>query len=177
MGDPYITWPATDGDTVYTSEVSFDWDDNDFGATHYQLYIGSSAGASDYYEGDVISNDGRTTYGVMAVNLTTGVTLYVRLRWRDSSGTWDAADTTYTLSADNYPSPTYARTFDWYEQGRWHYCERCGFMFHESDTAIDPKSGKRVCTIGPNDYDDHEFGIFEVPITGRRDPIYRGEQD
>lgn len=39
---------------------------------------------------------------------------------------------------------------------RWYSCAKCGFLFPSSDTVIDELTGLRVCTTGPNDYDDHD---------------------
>jgi hypothetical protein len=170
MADPYISWPETDGDTVYGSDVAFDWDDNDNeDVTGWQLYVGSSTGASDYYDSGIIENPVR---GAMAQGLPEGsATVYVRLRW--FNGTWSTADTSYT-NADNEDRVSYETSLYYIEEcPRWYKCDRCNFLFPEWDTAIDPKSGLRVCLVGPRCYDDHEFGIREVVITGRTDPVYR----
>ena len=36
---------------------------------------------------------------------------------------------------------------------RWYSCDKCGFLFAESDTIIDEVTGLRVCLTGPHDYD------------------------
>jgi hypothetical protein len=172
MTDPAMVWPESDGDTVYTANVSFDWEHNDTTVYGWRLYVGSSAGASDYFDSGILPS---TQFGVMATGLSTGVTLYVRLLW-DTGGSWSSTDYTYTLTSDNNPGHTYSLRFDWYETTRWYQCDRCGFLFHESDTAFDPKSGKRVCLVGPRDYDDHEFGMNEIVLRGPRTPYYK-EQD
>jgi hypothetical protein len=170
MADPYITWPDDDGDTVYGSNVPFDWDaNNNTDITGWRLYVGSSAGASDYFDSGIL---GANQYGVMAQGLPEGgATVYVRLLW--FNGSWSTADTTYT-NADQEDLASYETSLYYIDEcPRWYKCERCYFLFPEWDTAIDPKSGKRVCLVGPRCYDDHEFGRNEIVITGRRDPVYK----
>ena len=36
---------------------------------------------------------------------------------------------------------------------RWYSCDRCGFLFAESDTIIEETTGSRVCLTGPHDHD------------------------
>lgn len=168
MADPAIS-SHTDGDTFTNSMETFTWTQGDNASSSWRLIAGSSAGANDYHDSGPLPNN-RLSW---LMNLPAdGETIYVRLMW--GSGSADTSYTAYSAVDEMVPN---AMTFDWYEQGRWYQCERCGFTFHESDTAIDPQSGLRVCTIGPNDLDDHEFGIFDAPVTSRRDPVYRGESD
>ncbi len=172
MTDPALTFPES-GETVYTSQaVGFEWAENDSVVLLWGLDVSEvSAGASDLF---TVRGLAPYVSGVTVGGMPTSGTVYARLFWSTDGSTYTSADTTFTAGVSQ-PAYKYARTFDWYEQGRWYQCERCGFLFHESDMAIDPKSGLRVCLIGPRDYDDHEFGIFERVITGRRDPVYRKE--
>lgn len=36
---------------------------------------------------------------------------------------------------------------------RWYTCDRCGFLFPESETVLEELTGLRVCLTGPSDYD------------------------
>lgn len=36
---------------------------------------------------------------------------------------------------------------------RWYECDKCGFLFAESDTVLDDKTGLRLCLTGPHDLD------------------------
>ena len=38
---------------------------------------------------------------------------------------------------------------------RWYTCDKCGFLFKSTDTRISEVTGLRLCTTGPNDYDDY----------------------
>lgn len=184
MANPAIIFPNAgttygddDSDTAaeYTYErVGFQWHENDVAVTNWGLDVSEvAAGGSDLYS---VRNLPAYQTGVSVGSMPTSGTVYVRLFWStDNGATYSSADTTFTAGADQ-PAYKTALRFDWYEQGRWYQCERCGFLFHEEDTAIDPRSGLRVCTIGPSDLDEDEFGIFEVPVTSRREPKYRREQ-
>lgn len=37
---------------------------------------------------------------------------------------------------------------------RWYECDRCGFLFPKSETRVEEITGLRVCTTGPEDYDE-----------------------
>jgi len=37
---------------------------------------------------------------------------------------------------------------------RWYTCDKCGFLFPSTDVKIHPISNLRLCTTGPNDYDE-----------------------
>jgi len=168
MADPAIS-SHTDGDTFTNSIETFTWSQGDNTSGPWRLIAGTSAGENDYADSGPMPNNR------LSIELNFPVdaeTIYVRLMW--GSGYADTSYTAYEAVDAMVPN---AMTFDWFEQGRWYQCDRCGFTFHESDTAIDPKSGLRVCLIGPRDYDDHEFGINEVVILGGRSPVYREEAD
>jgi len=38
---------------------------------------------------------------------------------------------------------------------RWYECERCGFSYPESQTTIEPRTGRRVCTTRVNCLDPY----------------------
>jgi hypothetical protein len=166
MADPAIS-SHTDGDTFTNSMETFTWSQGDNANNKWRLIAGSSAGASDYHDSGPLPNN-RLSW---LMNLPADAeTIYVRLMW--GSGYADTSYTAYTAVDEMVPN---AMRFDWFEQGRWYQCDRCGFTFHESDTAIDPRTGLRVCTIGPNDYDEPDTGRDAVVLTNPRTPYYTEE--
>lgn len=37
---------------------------------------------------------------------------------------------------------------------RWYRCDRCGFLFPSTDVQVEPHTGLRTCTTGPNCHDE-----------------------
>ncbi|MCP4344033.1 MAG: hypothetical protein GY795_00725 [Desulfobacterales bacterium] len=84
-----IQSPASGSALASTSET-FTWDNA--GASQYWLWIGTSAGSNDVYNGNQATN----TSAVISDLPSSGETLYVRL-WSKVSGTWFYdSDSTYT---------------------------------------------------------------------------------
>lgn len=165
-----ITSP-TDGDTFTDVNVELTWSIG----THdgpWRVFVSETEpsapnpGGNEVWDSGIMPNEQSNCTMVLP---SEGETLYIWLSC--GGGCYDYITCTAWTMPDRMRKN--ALRFDWYEQGRWYQCERCGFEFHESDTAIDPKSGLRVCLVGPRCYDDHEFGQNEIVLTGRRDPIYR----
>ena len=163
----------TDGDTLEDVNVELTWTRG----THtgnWRVWVSETApspplpGGNEVWDSGIMPNHQLSCTMILP---SEGETLYVFLF---AGGSYDYH--TYTAWTMPDRMRNNARTFGWYEQGRWYQCARCGWDFHESDMAIDPKSGLRVCTIGPHDYDDHEFGIYAVVLSNQRNPVYRGEQ-
>ncbi|MCP4365313.1 MAG: rhodanese-like domain-containing protein [Planctomycetes bacterium] len=88
QADYNISDPA-DGSTLSSSSVTFSWDS---GAEQYHLWIGTSPGSNDIYNGD----QGTNTSAVISGLPSDSETLYARL-WSKVSGTWYYdTDRTYT---------------------------------------------------------------------------------
>lgn len=73
---------------------------------------------------------------------------------------------TVTVDGSEYPRTQRSKTAKSFAGERWYECERCGFMFRESDTTVEGHTGRRVCTTGPNDLDpppelDDTIVLFE----------------
>ncbi|MCP4344034.1 MAG: hypothetical protein GY795_00730 [Desulfobacterales bacterium] len=81
--------PAS-GSVLGSTSETFTWDNT--GASQYWLWIGTSAGSNDVYNGNQETN----TSAVISGLPSSGETLYVRL-WSKVSGTWLCdSDSTYT---------------------------------------------------------------------------------
>ena len=87
-----LTSPAPSS-TLPASSVTFGWTAGT-GITEYELYVGTTQGASNLYNSKPIYNT--TTANVTGLP-TTGQTLYVRL-WSYVSNAWQYHDYTYTAS-------------------------------------------------------------------------------
>ncbi|MCP4337350.1 MAG: hypothetical protein GY799_00340, partial [Desulfobulbaceae bacterium] len=84
-----IQSPAS-GSALGSTSETFTW--NNTGASQYWLWIGTSAGSNDVYNGNQATN----TSAVISGLPSSGETLYVRL-WSKVSGTWFYdSDSTYT---------------------------------------------------------------------------------
>ncbi|MCP4344032.1 MAG: hypothetical protein GY795_00720 [Desulfobacterales bacterium] len=78
------------GSTLNSTSVTFSW--NDAGASRYCLWIGTSVGSNDVYNGNEGTNTSTTISGLPY----SGETLYARL-WYMLDGTWRyTSDNTYT---------------------------------------------------------------------------------
>jgi len=56
------------------------------------------------------------------------------------------------------------------EEGeRWYECERCGFTHRESDTVIEERTGRRVCTTKADCYDPHTEEVTQDAFFFRGD--------
>jgi hypothetical protein len=40
----------------------------------------------------------------------------------------------------------------WRTEERWYMCDYCGWWYPKSDTRVEPHTGRRACTTGPDDY-------------------------
>ena len=93
---PAMTYPAS-GSTLPGDSLGFSWAANGTAATSWQLLVGSSSGASNYYNSGTMSAS--TTYKyVDSVLPTNGSTVYVRLRYLVGS-TWTNLNYTYIAAA------------------------------------------------------------------------------
>jgi hypothetical protein len=166
VADPAIT-SHVDGAALSTSFEVFTWSagvDIDF----YQLLVGSSAGASDYWLGSLLPS---TRFSEGPVNLPgDGETIYVTLKW-SSAGTPGSDATTYTVP----DQPDYQKTgglYFRYDSPRWYDCERCGFRYPEDEVAIESLTGRRVCFRYCMNYPQPGDDVAVVSGAG---PVFRSE--
>ena len=102
-----ITSP-TPGSTFTSKSANFQWT---FGAAEYWLYVGSGAGADNYYNSG--SMTGATTSKTVSTLPSNGSTVYVRLWYRyTSTGGWGYKDYTYKACAPYITSPTPGSTLN-----------------------------------------------------------------
>jgi hypothetical protein len=57
-----------------------------------------------------------------------------------------------TQTVDDPPQGTWRTAKRWAFEP-WEFCDRCGFEHPQSEIAIEPHTGKKVCTRWPMDYD------------------------
>ena len=92
----YAITSPTPGSTLSSTSVTFQWNS---GAAEYWLQIGSSVGASNYYNSGSLGTSTSTT----ATGLPSdGSTVYVRLWYRTTSGgSWAYTDCTYKATSSS----------------------------------------------------------------------------
>ena len=93
QGTSVLTLPAS-GATVSPQQVAFSWTAVP-NVTYYQIYLGSSVGASDYYYGD------GTTATTVSLNVNPGITYYARV-WTLCNSEWTWSDSVFTTNATSY---------------------------------------------------------------------------
>jgi len=96
-GTPALATMSTPapGSTLPGSTVVFTWTPG-AGPTQYELWLGTSLGASNLYNSGQINNSGQPAYTATATGLpANGATVYARLYSR-INGNWQSIDYTYT---------------------------------------------------------------------------------
>jgi subtilisin family serine protease len=92
---PEITSPVPGVDEIDTSSVEFQWDANGASVQKWELWVGTSPGKKDVFDGDV-RGSAVTSQSVDCIPLT-GDPLYVRLRFK-IDGNWWFIDFQYTTA-------------------------------------------------------------------------------
>ncbi|HVF62701.1 MAG TPA: hypothetical protein VNE58_01745 [Casimicrobiaceae bacterium] len=93
-GTPSITSPAPNT-TLPGASATFNWSANGAGVTEWWLYVGSSAGANNYYDSGNLGGSLSTTASGLPAD---GRTLFVRL-WFRIGGVWQSSDYPYTAAS------------------------------------------------------------------------------
>jgi LysM repeat protein len=86
---PTLTTP-TPGTTFTSTSETFKWTTGSGGATHYELYLGTTSGASNLYNSGVLTGTSVTVTGLP----TNGETVYARLFWEIGT-VWNSTIYTY----------------------------------------------------------------------------------
>jgi len=111
---PTFTSPVSGGTLAGVSDT-FEWAENDSGATEYWLYLGSEVGARDYYNSGFLGSATIDTVEFMAADgddtvsylPTDGSTVYARLWYRaTSSDRWLSVDDTFVAATSGGPAIT-----------------------------------------------------------------------
>ncbi len=152
------------GSTLPGSDVTFEWDPNGETVDSYELWVGTTTGASDVYS--------QTLPGTTVSQLVTdipenGATLYVRLRFL-IGGSWDFKDFTYKAAVlppkmvSPEPGSTFAGpdvTFDWVSNGSPVYF----YWMYVGTTA----GGKEILDTGSLSKDTLTYTVTGLPTDGR----------
>ena len=97
-GDPKITSPVAES-TLADSKATFVWTSNGAPVLHWWLYIGSTLGASNYFNSGSLG----TNLSATAIGLPTdGSPLHVRL-WFKTAGGWESTDSRYVATTPSDP--------------------------------------------------------------------------
>ncbi len=100
---PKILTPSA-GSTLSGSTATFTWTANGASLTNWSLRVGTSAGDSSIY------NSGNLSSGTLARTVsglpTNGSTIWVRLQWRFTNGTWGSTDVRYTTGSSSGSTST-----------------------------------------------------------------------
>ncbi|GJQ59468.1 MAG: tandem-95 repeat protein [Candidatus Scalindua sp. AMX11] len=158
---PAIITPSS-GSTLTGSSQTFTWTGNGANVSTYQLYAGSSIGASDYYDSGSL---GTATSTLVSGLPTDGSTVYIRLRY-DISG-WKYTDYAYTAHTGGdtptmlNPTPgstltTPTVTFGW-SAGT----QEDLYRLHVGSTGPGSKD-----IIKLNGYTQTSFTVTGIPING-----------
>jgi|GEM_PF-6121845 len=119
---PEMTSPV-EGSLLTRSEVTFQWQNNNFVPDNYWIYIGTSLGSSNIHSSGALETANEYTYSPLPMGEET---LYVRLWYND--GSWQYSDYKYSSKLYGeaqlvWPTPgatieTDGQTFEWSANGQ-----------------------------------------------------------